>query len=233
MYEEANRVFEAASMRLHTWGSNSDKMREFFARENSDRGSLCQSANLLEVLGLKWDPRLDSLTIFSDTLIDFAMAQANTKRFVLQTTARLYDHVGLLSPYTVRAKALFQEIWKENLSWDQPLPDNLLNDWIKWCEELTCLREIKVPRTYGAGAEGKSARRTLHIFVYTSPKAYGAAVCLCTETDIGAHGSTLVLAKCRVAPLNTITLARLELMAALLAPDYPNFCGRISILEIV
>lgn len=223
MYEETNRVFEAASMRLHKWGSNSDKMRQLFARENPDGGSLRQSANLLKVLRLTWDPRVDSLTILFDTLIDFAKAQENTKRFVLQMTARLYDPLGLLFPYTVREKALFQEIWKENLSWDQPLPDHLLNDWNKWCEELTCLREIKVPRTYDAGAEGKSVRRTLHIFADASPKAYGAAVYLCREAETGAHRSTLVLAKCRVAPLKTIPLARLELMAALLASRLYQF----------
>ena len=51
---------------------------------------------------------------------------------------------------------------------------------------------------------------SLHIFVDASIKAYGASAYICNDDN-----SRLVMAKNRVAPLKSLTLLQLELMAAL------------------
>lgn len=51
-------------------------------------------------------------------------------------------------------------------------------------------------------------------FVDASTVTYGACVYLRTTDHAGKHYMRLIIAKSRVAPLKTISLARLELCAA-------------------
>lgn len=139
-------------------------MMELFSNDDIPEKPLGQPANLLKVLGLTWQANEDVLTFAPDAVIDFAKARINTKRFVLQTTARLYDPLGFLSPYMIRVKAMFQEIWKQNIEWDQSLPDDVLQNWTKWCEELPVLQTIKINRAYDSEMDGTPERRMLYVF---------------------------------------------------------------------
>lgn len=65
--------------------------------------------------------------------------------------------------------------------------------------------------------------RTLHVFCDASQKAYGSVAYMCTESSTGERTCTLIMAKCRVAPVKPITLARLELMGALMASRLCQF----------
>ncbi|XP_044166852.1 uncharacterized protein LOC122950905 [Acropora millepora] len=51
-----------------------------------------------------------------------------TKRSLLSLASRMFDPMGLISPFTVRAKILFQELWRRGLEWDDPL-DNDSSCW--------------------------------------------------------------------------------------------------------
>lgn len=53
-----------------------------------------------------------------------------------QATAQTFDPVGFLSPFTIQAKCLFQQMWEHDLEWDNELPNDLLSLWQEWCTEL-------------------------------------------------------------------------------------------------
>ncbi|XP_040075679.1 uncharacterized protein LOC120847841 [Ixodes scapularis] len=219
-------------MRLHKWGSNSASLAEVFEEDGAGQKPLGQVANVLKVLGVTWEPKEDSLMFSPEHVMATARHQENTKRFVLQTTARLYDPLGFLAPFVVRAKILFQEIWKLNLDWDDVLPDHLQDEWTGWCSELVELERVKIPRFCDDGLQGKVTHRSLHIFADASTAAYGAMVYLRTTDDTGATTTTLLLAKGRVAPLKTVTLARLELMASLIASRLSKYVQTCLELEV-
>ena len=42
-----------------------------------------------------------------------------TKRSVLKTAAKVFDPLGVISPTTLKAKSLFQELCLLKLSWDE------------------------------------------------------------------------------------------------------------------
>ena len=47
---------------------------------------------------------------------------AFTKHELLKKIATLFDPLGLLAPYTIRAKILLQEMWTAGLEWDMNCP---------------------------------------------------------------------------------------------------------------
>lgn len=40
-----------------------------------------------------------------------------SKRIVLQTIASVYDPLGFLGPFIIKAKIITQQIWKANFGW--------------------------------------------------------------------------------------------------------------------
>lgn len=58
----------------------------------------------------------------------------------------LFDPLGILGPYTIRAKVLLQEMLTAGLDWDDVLNEELISKAEKWFKELTELSLIEVPR---------------------------------------------------------------------------------------
>ena len=85
---------------------------------------------------------------------------------------------------------------------------------MSWFAELPMLSKIRVPRCLQL-KEVKSA--TLHMFVDASQDAYGAVVYMRSE-KIGGKEIIIsfVASKTKVAPLQSLSIPRLELMAAVL-----------------
>ncbi|XP_053390639.1 uncharacterized protein LOC128553495 [Mercenaria mercenaria] len=160
-----------------------------------------------KLLGLRWQPEMDIMT-FAERPID--TNPITTKRYILQSTSRIYDPLGILSPVTVRAKLLLQDIWKEHFTWDTPLPITYQRRWLNIAADLNTSVKTQFYRHYFTDVDDKSVP-CLHVFVDASTQSYGATVYISKGVI-----STLVMAKNRVAPVKTLTLPKLELMAAVI-----------------
>ena len=152
-----------------------------------------------------------------------------TKRNFLNKIATLFDPLGLLALYTIRAKMLLQELWTAGLEWDDELPEPLIHAARAWFGELSDLKQLQIPRCLGEKGR-TSDTMSLHTFVDASQDAYGAVMyARCTYKD-GSVWSNMVAAKTRVASSISISIPRLELMAAVVGVGLTT---RISkVLEI-
>ena len=147
-----------------------------------------------------------------------------TKRSFLKRIAMLFDPLGFLAPFIIRAKILMQEIWIVGVGWDDPLPDEM-NKKIKiWFDELKDLGRVKVPRTLQGRGIVKSV--SLHTFVDASESAYGAVVYVRTKYDDKVLIS-LAAAKTKVSPLKAVSIPRLELMGAHLGSTLAQSVGKV------
>ncbi|XP_025412432.1 uncharacterized protein LOC112684914 [Sipha flava] len=136
-----------------------------------------------------------------------------TKRGVLSLVARIFDPLGLFGPIIFRAKSIMQQTWVRGLAWDDPLPEDIHQDWSNFVSELSHITSVKVPRHFGTRS---AAPCYLLGFGDASQRGYAAVVYLCTINDHGEHSVSLVGTKNKLAPLKPLSVPRLELNAALL-----------------
>ena len=73
-------------------------------------------------LGVLWDTEKDCF-VYRIKPPDLT----NTRRKVMSLVASLYDPIGFLAPFVVRAKIFIQKLWKcPALGWDEEMPPELL-----------------------------------------------------------------------------------------------------------
>ena len=95
---------------------------------------------------MNWCPEKDELSLeIRDLVVSWEILR-NSKRCVFQTASQIFDPIGLISPFVVCIKLLLQEIWETGFDWDEELPDDLSEKWIKWCKETEKLCEVTIPR---------------------------------------------------------------------------------------
>ncbi|XP_032791646.1 uncharacterized protein LOC116928659 [Daphnia magna] len=176
-----------------------------------------------------YDPSLNKqATLDGITDISPLTKTLATKRDLLRGISSIYDPLRFISPLSIPARILIQEIWKEKLDWDDHLPPPFSDRWILLASSLANASP-KISRSY---FETKNRVHSLHVFVDASQQAYGAVAYLLD----GDH-SSFVMSKARVAPLKgngpQLTLPQPELMAAvigtLLASSIINAFKKLAI----
>ena len=129
-------LFKFADMKIMKFYTNSQKTikslpadclsAKVHVMEDQDAEYECS-----KVLGMVWDASTDTLKFISKfkTAEDFFLHQKLTKtpvwtkRLILRLSATVYDPTGIICPFTVRSRAILQELWKnKSLDWDTPVP---------------------------------------------------------------------------------------------------------------
>ena len=137
---------------LHKWQSNSKELMKLIndseakTLSNSTNNSKLESENKAtfseddqsyaktklgsttsddetKVLGVNWDPESDQFYFDFSKTHDYGKKLQITKRFVLRLLAKLFDPMGILSPFVIRLKILFQQLCLEKVEWDEELQE--------------------------------------------------------------------------------------------------------------
>ena len=90
-----------------------------------------------------------------------------------ETKTRLFfilDLCGLVSPFTIKLRLLMRELWKQQLDWDQLVPNDIAIHAREVIQDVTRLSDLVVPRN--ARLEDST---TLHVFCDASQLAFGSA----------------------------------------------------------
>ena len=204
-------IHKAGGFEIRGWASNRPNV---LPTQSSDSSiNLLQQTDTVErTLGLNWKPGPDVLGFdLSFKKIDKEVVQGMrrpTKREMLRVVMSIFDPLGLLSPFIIRGKIILQFIWRSGIQWDEQLDEKAAQAWFLWLQDLQKCRFISIPRCYGFRSMNGFQ---LHVFVDASEQAYAAVAYLRRDNEVA-----FVAAKCRVAPLKSSTIPRLELQAALM-----------------
>ncbi|XP_065192575.1 uncharacterized protein LOC135823654 [Sycon ciliatum] len=214
---ETQALLKRGGFTLRKWLSNSPEVMASIPAEEraaAESRSIAESPSHPEVsqkaLGVKWMVKGDYFTFHykgsSPTVF--------TKRSVLSRMATLFDPRGQLSPFTIRAKIMFQELCLSGIGWDDTLPDAHLASWSRWFSEFDTLSHLKIRRCFKGDDWVNDI--TVHVFTDASALAYAAAAYVRVAESDGGARVTLIMAKARPAPIKRRTIPQLELQGAVL-----------------
>ncbi|XP_055844795.1 uncharacterized protein LOC129911111 [Episyrphus balteatus] len=221
--KQIKSTLETAGFNLRKWTSNSDEVLSSIptGERESSFSMPPEDSERVKTLGVHWLPSVDKFSFCYNPLPN----PQPTKRFILSTIARLFDPMGWIAPCIVKAKMFMQQLWAKKLSWDEQIESSLLEQWNVFYNDLIAINKIQFPRW--VETIGDLSRVELHGFSDASEKAYGAAVYLRVEDDKGQAKMHLLIAKSRVAPVQPVSLPRLELCGAVMLAQLLDYATQV------
>ena len=155
----------------------------------------------------------DEFLLNLSSILDYSRTLPFTKWSVLRLSSKIFDPVGLLVPFTMKMKILFQELCSETSGRDDPLPNDLKVTWKSILTELISLNDVRIQRCYFRLSTEPSSIQ-LHRFSDASKAAFAAVLYLRSVYEDGHVELRLVASKGRVAPVKRQSIPRLELLGA-------------------
>ncbi|KAJ2954551.1 hypothetical protein O0L34_g2836 [Tuta absoluta] len=166
-----------------------------------------------KTLGLGWNTKEDKFCF--NLAVTPSDKTTYTKRTLLSEISKIYDPLGWIAPVTIKAKLLFQNVWSENINWDEVVPAKIATEWTSLRNDMINIKNIYLPRWMNVTSQSQPIE--LHGYCDSSEKAYACTVYSRVINANGQYVTTLLAAKTKVAPLKKkTTLPRLELCGALL-----------------
>ena len=161
-YHRAKQIMSEGGFNLREWVTNSVLLKSL----NED--SVC-SNTVAKVLGITWDTITDTITMCPYAT---GINESTTKREVVSSIAKTFDPYGILLPVTVQGKLLLQDLWKNKIGWDDPVPKDLLVKWRLYISDLNNLSFV-TKRSFNTFKKPE-----LHVFADASKRCYGAVAYL-------------------------------------------------------
>jgi hypothetical protein len=203
-------------LRLHKFASNSPDVLESIAPEDRVKSlqnmELTFGDNIIErTLGVEWCIELDCFRFKIDL-----KERPLTRRGILSAVSAVYDPLGFIAPVILVGKQILQDICRDHLDWDAPLPESIIKRWEQWRKGLMHLELMKIDRCFKPNDFGEVKSVQLHHFSDASTVGYGQCSYIRLTNAAGSIHCSLVMGKAKVTPVKQITIPRLELSAAIL-----------------
>ncbi|XP_041480432.1 uncharacterized protein LOC121427921 [Lytechinus variegatus] len=216
LIKKAVSMCAKGNLRLHKFVCNNQRVtssipeseRTVVAKTSLELGQQ-GSTSIERALGIQWCINSDEFC-FRLTLKDHPL----TRRGILATVASIYDPLGLIAPVVLVGRQIVQEMCRQKMDWDHPVPEDLRPQWEKWRLEILKLPKVTIPRCFEPQDFGTPQEVQLHHFSDASLSGYGQCSYVRLKDENGKVHCSLAMAKARVTPLKPTTIPRLELQAA-------------------
>ena len=99
------------------------------------------------VLGLKWNQRRDTLVVSRG--VNRSVTEPVTQRLVLSRVASIFDPIGLVAPYTIKARLMLKGVWRlHGQQWDEVLSEELTEEILHSSKALPELSTLELQRCH-------------------------------------------------------------------------------------
>ena len=121
----------------------------------------------------------------------------------------------------LEAKLIVQQLWKISLDWDEEIPFNFKNCWLKCLQTLKNIEKVKLPRWHGFSFKNIK-NIELHVYADASSYAYGTVAYFCFIPEHNVK-CMFIASKLWLVPLSQKpSIPHLELQAAVIANRLKN-----------
>jgi hypothetical protein len=112
LYNEMKHLMKEGGFDLTKWYSNSTDVLEMIPHE--DKVPIMTENNMeqpesMKALGITWNPVKDVFLFILNQKID--LNDVKTKRTLLGAISKVFDPLGLVSPFVITAKLIMQDLW--------------------------------------------------------------------------------------------------------------------------
>ena len=216
--ESIQETLAEGGFRLTKWHSNNRRVIEAFPEEEraKDLKEIDSNVDTLptdRALGVRWDAETDKLGFFYN---ENQKWNIKNRRNMLSIVSSIYDPMGMVAPYVVKAKMILQSLCQQKIGWDEEIPHQQAHEWSQWTKELPKLQEVKLDRCLKPPRSDEHTNIQFHHFADASEQGYGVVSYVRYMYGAQIHCAFLS-AKARVRPLKKMTIPRLELTAAVTA----------------
>ena len=218
---QLRKLLEKGGFRLTKWYIND---REVMATiPESERAKSVVNLELEQlptesVLGLKWNIEEDKFVWeVLEKMLRRVSQKPVTRREIVSAVYSLFDTLGFIAPYAMKAKLLLQTLSRKRLGWDDTLEETDREQWKRWLEDLPKLHQIEVECCFKAKGFGEVKEVQLHLFSDASRQGYAAVAYLRLKDVTNQVNCAFVMGKARLAPIREILIPRLELTAAVIS----------------
>ena len=171
-------------------------------------------------LGLKWNAELDQFVWeISKERMSAIYDKPVTRRSLLSMIYSIFDPLGFIVPFTMKAKLLLQTLCRKKVTWDADIEEPERVQWDRWIADLGDLENVHVNRCFKPEDFGKVETVELHVFSDASRVGYAAVAYLRFVNTEGRIWCAFVIGKTRSAPIREISISRLELSAAVVSVE--------------
>ena len=217
MYKEVTELLSHGGFHLTKWTSNKREALEVIpdselSKELKNVDFEKDALPTERALGLQWNTEQDKFQ-YNIGLKD----KPETRRGILSIVSSVYDPLGFVSPFILRAKMILHQLCRKKLAWDDPVPEEELQCWKQWLAELQTLQEFSVDRCLKPETFGEPSKKELHHFSDASEGGYGAVSYIRMTNSKSKVHCAFVTGKSRLSPLKYMTIPRLELSSATVA----------------
>lgn len=218
---QLRELLSRGGFRLTKWYSNAREVLTTIPE--SERAKSVVNLDLEKLptetaLGLKWNTEEDKFVWeASEKILQVVNQRPTTRRGMVSAIYSLFDPLGFIAPYTMKAKLMLQTLSRKRLGWDDLIEETERTQWKRWLDDLPKLGEIQVDRCFKPREFDKLDEAQLHLFSDASRQGYAAVGYLRLKDASNQIHCAFVMGKARLAPIREISIPRLELTAAVIS----------------
>jgi len=129
----------------------------------------------------------------------------------------VYDPLGIVTLEILCRKLILQDLCRQNVDWDDPVPEEIHPRWERWRNELPLLEDVSIQHCFKPPGFGKVVQTEVHSFSEASQSGIGQVSYLQIVNENKDVHVSFLMSKARVAPIKPLSIPRMELTAAVVS----------------
>ena len=166
--EQLRELLSRGGFRLTKWLSNDRKFLEEIPESERAKSVVNLEIDNLPTecaLGVRWNVETDKfIWEVREETVTLAKQKLPTRRGMLSVIYSLFDPIGFIAPYIMKAKLLLQDLCRKQRAWDDEIEEQEKQQWNGWLTDLPKLEEVNTDRCFQPKDFGEVKSSKLHIF---------------------------------------------------------------------